>query len=73
MNNLDELQLLSLFLVMSHNSIRGCVRLLVSRLVCWMVSAVSAGRDEPANDLFCVYKLVQRYFCDIDLRELILP
>ena len=45
---------------MSHDSIRGCVRpsvgLLVRPLVC--NAFVSAGRDEPGNDLFRVYELV---------------
>ena len=50
------------FLVVSHDSIRRClsvgpsvhlsVRLLVNN------AFVSAGREELANDLFCVYKLV---------------
>ena len=42
------------YLVVSHDSIRGCVRLLVRPLV----MLLSAGRDKPANDLFRVYKLV---------------
>ena len=46
---------------MSHNSIRGCVRPLVGPSVGPLVgnAFVSAGRDEPANDLFRVYELVE--------------
>ena len=53
-----------MFLVESHDSIRGCVRPLVrwsvGPLVRWSVgnAFVSAGRDELANVLFRVYKLV---------------
>ena len=48
------------FLVVSHDSIRGCVRPSVGRSVGPSVrnAFVSAGRDEPANDLFRVYELV---------------
>ena len=48
------------FLVVSHDSIRGCVRPSVR----WSVGRsvrnnfFLAGRDEPANDLFRVYELV---------------
>ena len=57
---------------MSHDSIRGCVRPsvgplvglsvgpLVRRSVGPLVMLLSAGRDEPANDLFRVYELVSR-------------
>ena len=56
------------FLVVSHDSIRGCVRPSVGPLVRWsvgpLVMLLSAGRDEPANDLFRVYELISvyRYF-----------
>ena len=53
---------------MSHDSIRGCVRPYVGPSVGPSVGLsvgplvrnafVSAGRDEPANDLFRVYELV---------------
>ena len=45
---------------MSHDSIRGCVRPLVGPSVGPSVrnGFVSAGRDKPASDLFCVYKIV---------------
>ena len=48
-------------LVVSHDSIRGCVRPSVRRSVRWSVgnAFVSFGREEPANDLFRVYKLVR--------------
>ena len=46
------------FLVVSHKSIRGCVLLSVRRSVGPSVRLLSAGRDEPANDLFCAYELV---------------
>ena len=50
------------------------VRWSVGRSVRWLVGPlvhnafVSAGRDEPANDLFCVYKLVNyyKYGCLVD-------
>ena len=54
------------FLVVSHDSIKGCVRPLVGQLVGLSVGPsvrnafVSASRDEPANNLFCVHELV---FC----------
>ena len=52
------------FLVVSHDSIRGYVRPSVRRSVGPSVGPsvmlLSAGRDEPANDLFCVYKLVTK-------------
>ena len=53
---------------MSHDSIRGCVRPLVGLLVGWSVgdAFVSAGRDEPANDLFHVYKLIL-FFIELGL------
>ena len=51
-------------LVVSHDSIRGCVRpsvgWSVGWSVCWSVMLLSAGRNEPANDLFCVYELVSK-------------
>ena len=52
------------FLVVSHNSIRGCVRPLVRRSVRWSVgdAFVSAGRDEPVNDLFRVYIVHTNFF-----------
>ena len=51
---------------MSHDCIRGCVRLSVGLLVSpsvswsvgWSIMLLSAGRDKPANDIFCVYELV---------------
>ena len=48
------------FLVVSHDSIRGCVRPLVGPSVRWLVrnAFVLAGRDEPANNLFHIYELV---------------
>ena len=48
------------FLVVSHDSIGGCVRPSVLPSVCPLVrnAFVSAGRDKPANDLLRVYKLV---------------
>ena len=48
------------FLVVSHDSIRGCVRPSVGPSVRLSVANafVSTGRDEPANDLFRVYELV---------------
>ena len=54
-----------MFLVVSHDSIRGWVRPSVRRLVHRSVrrsvrnAFVSAGRDELANDLFRVHELVQ--------------
>ena len=42
------------FLIVSHDSIRGYVGPLVGPSVMLLL----AGRDEPANDLFRVYKLV---------------
>ena len=46
------------------------VQWLVLWLVGWSVgnAFVSMGRDEPANDLFCVYKLVNyyKYGCLVD-------
>ena len=55
---------------MSHDFIRGCVRpsvgwsvgpfgRSVGRSVGPLVMLLSAGRDEPANNLFRVYKLVE--------------
>ena len=44
------------FLVVSHNSIRGCVHLFVRWSVC--NAFVLAGRDESASDLLCVKELV---------------
>ena len=45
-----------------HDSIKGCVRpsvrLSVRLSVGPLVMLLSAGRDEPANDLFRVYELV---------------
>ena len=41
---------------MSHDFIKGCVRPSVHN------AFVSAGRDEPANDLFRVYELVSQFF-----------
>jgi len=48
----------SIFQVESNDSIRGCPS--VDRSVGWSVrnAFVSAGRDQPVNDLFCIYKLV---------------
>ena len=48
------------FLLVSHDSIIGCVRPSVRRSVGPSVrnGFVSAGRDERANDLFRVYELV---------------
>ena len=43
---------------MSHDSIRGYVRPSVGPSVGPSVMLLSAGRDEPANDLFRVYELV---------------
>ena len=50
-----------LFLVVSHDSIRECVRPSVGPSVRLSVrnAFVSAGRDEPTNDLFRGYELVQ--------------
>jgi len=42
----------------SHDSIRGYVRPSIGPSVGRSVMLFSAGRDEPANDLFCVYELV---------------
>ena len=52
------------FLVVSHNSIRGCVRPSVRRSVGRLIrnAFFSAGSDEPANDLFRVYELVDKSF-----------
>ena len=46
---------------MSHDSIRGCARPSVGPSVgqSIRIAFVSAGSDEPANDLFCVYQLVR--------------
>ena len=53
---------MSFFLVVSHDSIRGCVHPLVRLSVHWSVGPsvmlLLAARDEPANDLFRVYELV---------------
>ena len=46
------------FLVVSHDSIRGCVHPLVRLSVGPLVMLLSVGRDKPANDLLCVYELV---------------
>ena len=43
-------------LVVSHKSVRECPS--VCRSVGPSVMLLSAGRDEPANDLFRVYELV---------------
>ena len=43
---------------MSHDSIRGYVRPSVGSSVGPSVTLLSAGRDDPANDLFRVYELV---------------
>ena len=49
------------FLVMSHDSIREYVHpsvgWLVRRSIGTSVMLLSAGKDEPANNLFRVYKL----------------
>ena len=45
------------FLVVSHDYKRVCPS------VGPLVTLLSAGRDEPANDLICVYKLVQYLTC----------
>ena len=37
----------------------------VGRSVGPLVMLLLAGRDKPANDLFCVYKLVAREFTNI--------
>ena len=65
---LESLQY-SIFLVVSLDSIRGCVRPsvswsvgpLVGRSIRWKRKFL-AGGDEMANDLFCVYKLVAYNF-----------
>ena len=54
------------FIVVSHNTIKGCVRPSVGPLVRWSVNPsvgnafVWAGRDETANNLFRVCTLVYR-------------
>ena len=52
---------------MSHDSKRGCVRPSVGPSVGpsvrRSVTLLSAGRDEPANDLFRVYELVVANEC----------
>ena len=42
----------------SHESIKGYIRASVGWSVGPSVMLLSAGRDEPANDLFRVYELV---------------
>ena len=58
---------------MSHDSIRGYVRPLVRRyvgpLVRRSVMLLSTGRDEPANNLFRVYKLVTPDWPILDLNS----
>ena len=53
--------LLCHFLVVNHDSIRGFVRPSVGP----SVMLLSAGKDEPASDLFRVYELVKSMLSEV--------